>query len=191
VPLTKEAFYAQAWSPDGRQLVGHDGGVWHRIWTWQMNADGSPAEPQPRVILDEPDGKRDLRLSPDGKWVAYESNASGRFEIMVASFPTFSERRQISTGGGGAPAWASDGKELFFVRGDGTLMAADIRLGAKIDSGIPHALMKGIAIVPNSGGRPFEITRDGTRVVILERSAQGAAQGPQQVVILNWPAALR
>jgi hypothetical protein len=94
-------------------------------------------ETRPRIILDTPYRKPWFRFSPDGHWVAYASDETLRFEISVASFPSFAEKRQVSSNGGVFPAWRKDGKEVFFQSPDGTLMSAEIKTGSESKPAFP------------------------------------------------------
>jgi Tol biopolymer transport system component len=83
---------------------------------------------------------RNGQFSPDGKWVAYASNESGKWEIYVTSFPEPRGKWQVSIGGGEQPRWRSDGKELFYLSSDNRMMAAPVTTGTNFDSGTPVAL---------------------------------------------------
>src|SRR5439155_24635664 len=74
-------------------------------------------------------------VSPDGRWIAYGSVESGRWEIYVATFPGFSQQRQVSNTGGGQPLWRKDARELFYLSLDGKLVALDIKAGSTIETG--------------------------------------------------------
>ena len=90
------------------------------------------------------------QFSPDGRWVAYASNESGRYEVLVRRFAeprdgglsTDPETVAVSTNGGTAPRWRADGKELYFIAPDGTVMATDVLGGAQLSVGIPRALFR-------------------------------------------------
>src|SRR5207247_1060925 len=97
--------------------------------------------PVARTNFDEREGQ----FSPDGKWVAYESNESGRFEIYVQPFPGPGGKFQVSTNGGAQPRWRLDGKELFYIGLDAALIAAPIRLDSihqTAEVGAPSALFR-------------------------------------------------
>jgi len=82
----------------------------------------------------------DARLSPDGRWIAYVSEESGRAEIFIQSFPPAGGKWQISNGGGIEPTWSRDGKELYFLNGT-KLVAVDVKLtGSSVEAGIPKDL---------------------------------------------------
>ena len=79
-------------------------------------------------------------ISPDGRWLAYSANPTGRFEVYVAPFPTMRSTRLVSTGGGSEPRWAHSGRELFY-KGGGKLMAVDVLPGVAFTLGTPHPLV--------------------------------------------------
>ena len=86
--------------------------------------------------IDEP------RLSPDGNWIAYDSNESGRWGTYIAAFPKFTQQRQVSSAGGGEALGRKDGKELFYLSLDGKIMALDVKAGSTIETGVPHMLLQ-------------------------------------------------
>jgi len=87
---------------------------------------------------------RNGQFSPDGKWVAYASNETGKWEIYVTSFPDARGKWQVSTGGGGEqPRWRGDGKELVYLSSDGKVMAAPVTAGANFDAGTPGRAFPG------------------------------------------------
>jgi hypothetical protein len=114
------------WSSDGRFLLFRsvDPATGHDLWALALEGDKEPF-PVVRTSFVEPYGQ----FSPDGKWVAYQSNESGRAEVYVQSFPDPGAKVQISTNGGAQMRWRRDGKELFYIGLDGRLMAAPIRQG--------------------------------------------------------------
>jgi hypothetical protein len=108
--------------------------------------------------------------------VAYASDDTGRFEIYVQSFPTPSEKFQVSSGGGDFPVWSRDGKELFFVSADSKMMAAEVKTaGKRFQAGVPKVLfatrLAELSDVHN--GIPYDISRDGRFVVVTPQWTQG------------------
>ena len=108
------------------------------------------------------------QFSPDGRWVAYVSNESGRSEVLVRRFAAPSDGRTsepetviVSSAGGTAPRWRADGKELYFISADGTVMVADVNAGARISVGVPRALFQ----IPRSHG-DWAVVSDGSRFLI-------------------------
>lgn len=85
---------------------------------------------------------RNGQFSPDGKWLAYASNETGKWEIYVTSFPTPHGKWQVSVGGGEQPRWRGDGRELFYLSTDSRVMAVPVTTGANFDSGRPVALFR-------------------------------------------------
>jgi len=133
---------------------------------------------------------RNGQFSPDGKWVAYASNESGKWEIYVTSFPYAHGRWQISSGGGEQPRWRGDGKELFFLSSDFKLMATPVTTGTNFDAGAPAALFQTAPRQPVLVYDLFvyDVSRDGQRFLINIPVRQPDTQ--PMSVILNWPAKL-
>jgi eukaryotic-like serine/threonine-protein kinase len=133
---------------------------------------------------------RNGQFSPDGKWVAYASNETGKWEIYVTSFPESRGKWQVSTGGGEQPRWRGDGKELFYLSSDGKMMAASVTLGAAFDARRPMALFQTTPRLPNSILDLFvyDVSRDGQRFLINTQVKQ--ADSAPMSVVLNWPAKL-
>jgi len=129
------------------------------------------------------------RFSPDGKWLAYVSEESGRQEIYVAAFPGPGGRWQISTEGGRAPRWRRDGKELFYVSLERKMMAVEIKPGPSFEAGHPTALFDTPHRVAARLGVPaYDVSADGQRFLIV--TAAGETAAPPLTLVVNWPAAL-
>jgi len=182
-PLGPAPLYADDWSPDGQFVFCRDvnGDQWSLV-----RADGS------QKVERVGKGTRGMyvRFAPDGRSVAYVSSASGRGEIVVASFPSFAEKRQVSLDGGVHPTWRKDGKELLFEAPDGTVMSVEIRsAGARIDAEIPKPLfVMQHRHTANSGSFKYWPTSDGQRFLVIEREETSTAQ---TLVVLNWAAGLK
>ncbi len=134
---------------------------------------------------------RNGQFSPDGKWVAYASNETGKWEIYVTSFPDARGKWQVSTGGGEQPHWRGDGKELFYISSDGKMMAAPVTTGVNFDAGPPVVLFQATPRQPVSTNDQFvyDVRRDGQRFLILTQLKQ--AESEPMSIILNWPAKLK
>jgi hypothetical protein len=132
--------------------------------------------------------ERDGQFSPDGKWIAYQSNESGRMEILAQRFPGPGGKLQISTNGGAQARWRPDGKELFYIALDGRLMAVPIRFtdsGQSVEAGAPVALFAthvGGAIQGASTPN-YLVSPDGLR--FLMNTIVEEVPSPI-TVILNW-----
>jgi eukaryotic-like serine/threonine-protein kinase len=134
---------------------------------------------------------RNGQFSPDGKWVAYNSNETGKWEIYVTSFPEPHGKWQISTTGGEQPRWRGDGRELFYLSSDGRMMGVPVSTGASFSSGAPVALFQANPAVPVSYLNIFgyAVTRDGQRFLI------NTVMKPEEripiSVVLNWDVGMK
>ena len=169
------------WSPDGRYLTERRV-VPDQIWIQPLFGE---RKPYPFATSGSDHGSR---FSPDGKWIAYGSTESKRREIYVRSFPEGSDKIQVSTQGGERPAWSRDGKQLYFIALDGTLMAAPVLTGTKLEIGEPKELFSTGPPGPFSFNNGFDVTKDG-RFLIPVRPEQGGNTAMN--VVLNWTRALK
>ncbi len=176
------------WSRDGRYILFIYIGTTTAEDVWALPLDGDRT---PFPLLQTTAIETNPALSPDGRWLAYESAQSGRPEVIVTPFPSSrrpvdarAPRWQVSTQGGGRPHWSEDGRSLIYVSlDDGSLMRASVRatkLG--FESEAPRVLAQ-IAVMPVARS-PFDVTADG-RVLLLERTVNSAALS----VVTNWRAA--
>ena len=146
-------------SPDGRFLV-FSKRKQLRDELWLVPVDGSAA---PKRITSTP-GESLGQVSPNGKYVAYQSGESGRYEIFVATFPEPSERFQVSQGGGREPRWSKDGKELFFFAPDNRLMVADVRTdAASLEIGAIRPLFQSRQM---GESYRYDVAKDGQRFLV-------------------------
>jgi len=134
-------------------------------------------------VVQTPASETSGALSADGRWLAYSSDTSGRSEIYVQSFPVPGPRIQVSPGGGSHARWRRDGKEIFYVALDGTMMGVPVIGTAPIEFGRPAPLFQffhqGL-----SGAPPYDVTADGQRFIV---SAVVRRTDPSIEVLLNWP----
>ncbi len=174
---------AESWSRDGNTLLYVTLGEERTIWTLDMSGRGRPERLMAgRFIVDEP------QVSPDGRWLAYISTESGRFEVYVEPFKRRGERVRVSTDGGGQPRWRSDGSELFYLSLDGDVMAVGVRespTGPQI--GAPAMLLPPgnlRAIMQGADYDDYAVASDGQRFVM--KVAAGQSQ-PQRIhVVTDW-----
>jgi eukaryotic-like serine/threonine-protein kinase len=170
--------FPRSWSPDGRLLLFQRGTSADSNDLWVAAADGSDAHP----YVATPANEGLAQFAPDGRWVAYQSNESGRSEIFVQAFPGPGGKWQISSGGGTAMRWRRDGRELFYRNGD-ALMAVPVTTGSSFSAGTPQMLFRG----PYE--TLFDVSLDGERFLMI-KSAPDA--NPSQLnVVLNWDQELR
>jgi len=128
------------------------------------------------------------QFSPDGKWIAYTSDESRKYEVYVQSFPPSGFKRQVSAKGGDWARWRKDGGEMFYMAPDKTLMSVPIRtVSGSLEFGDPTALFKIPVIFSVSGDRaPFsyDVAPDGGRFLAMAPS--DAHEAPDLTVIVNW-----
>ena len=127
-------------------------------------------------------------MSPDGQWLAYESNESGdQVEIYVRSFPSVSGRREkVSVNGGRYPRWGPPGSnELYYIDRSGAMMAASIELSPTLELGNVTKLFQTLPPPASVGGRPYDVSDIDGRFIMPTRVAQ-AGQGTDISVLLNW-----
>jgi eukaryotic-like serine/threonine-protein kinase len=169
------------WSADGRFLAYN---FENDIWVMPLTGERKPFRYfQSRAGEDEP------QFSPDARWMAYTSTESGTSEIHVRPFPGPGERMRFSVRGGHQPRWRSDGKELFYLALDGTLMAVDIVAAANdIVASSPRPLFKIEATISNAVD-PYAVAPDGQRFLVANYP-KGTLGQPIKV-ILNWTALLK
>jgi Tol biopolymer transport system component len=170
-------------SADGRYLI-YEGEIFDGSDVWVAELTGKrTVHPYVQTPSTEVQGV----LSPDDRWLAYTSNASGRFEIYVQSFPEPGAPIQVSANGGGDARWGRDGKELFYLTPESTLMAVPIRSQQPIEFGSPKALFQ--VFTPQIGTPaqlpPYDVAPDGQRFIV---SAVVRRNDPSVHVLLNWPA---
>ena len=145
---------------------------------------------KPETLLQTEYSKDEPRVSPDEGWVAYNTNESGRWEVYVASFPAFTERRQVSNNGGVQGYWRRDGKELFYLGLDGAMMSVAVKpgpSGSSLETSIPQTLFQ-TRIRVSATADQFAVKGDGQRFLLLESTENEAKP---LTVILNWQALLR
>ena len=126
-------------------------------------------------------------FSPDGRWIAYESDESGRPEVYVQTFPLTNQKVRISTSGGTDPEWSKTGAELFYLASNRDLIAVPYRVsGAAFQPGVATALFP---IAGNVTRRAYAAASDGRRFLVAKMSGENAAE--PVTVLLNWQAALK
>jgi hypothetical protein len=175
------------WSCDGRFIIYRQSGGRTKSDVWVLPVRGSEAGTPFPVVQTEANETAGA-LSPDGRWLAYASDASGRYEIYVQGFPEGGGKRQVSTGGGNHPRWRRDGLELFYYAGDGKLMATSVRSGESFDVGAAVSLFEFHAGTTEEY-LPYAVTADGQRFLI--NAVVGMEPNAPLTVWVNWPAGLK
>jgi Tol biopolymer transport system component len=164
-------WYVDDWTADGKFLIcrGEDETA---VFAVPVSGPGAAV----RLVADRID---QTHVSVDGRWVAFNSEESGRWEVYVASFPGFAGKRQVSVGGGVQPIWRRDGRELFYMALDGHIMSAPIRTIPRLETDTPGALFM-TNLVPTPGWSQYSVTPDGQRFLVMEPSRQFFT------VLQNW-----
>jgi len=151
------------------------------IWALPLLSDRRPFP-----VIQSPSDDNHGAFAPDGKWIAYSSNESGQDEVYVQPFPPTGGTFQVSRRGGTKPAWRGDGREIFFLSPDGTMMAAAVDTANGVSAGIPASLFASGALLTTSR-RQYAVTKDGRQFLI-----NVALQPPAELTItVNWQQALR
>src|SRR5262249_49778174 len=148
---------------DGRYIIYTQFDQKGDVWALPMGGSG---EAKPFPVVHTEAREQEGTLSPDGRWLAYTSDVSGRKEVYVQSFPGGGGKRQVSTGGGFSPHGRRDGRELFYYAGDGKLMAAPVRSGEGLGIDAPFLLFEFRAATLENKDAPYAVTADGQRFLI-------------------------
>jgi len=171
-----------SFAPDGRNLVITEGGNIHLV-----PMDGNrQATPLVQTPFNEGLGE----ISADGRWLAYQSDESGQYQIYVRPFPDVNSGRwQVSPGGGTKPVWARSGRELFYLDANGALTAVSIQTTPTLSAGNPTKLFD--TRYPSAfNARSYDVSPDGQRFLMIKDT-----QAPEQatnsapasiIVVLNW-----
>ncbi len=185
-PLLESGEYKEpsSWSADGKFILFTSSGPKTRqdIWVLPLGGDRKPF-----VFLQTEYAESEAVFSPDGRWVAYRSNESGRDEIYVKPFPGPAGRWQVSVGGGTRPKWRRDEKEIFYLTDDDKIMSAEIRVkGAALEVGAVKALFQAR---PQRPGWLYDATGDGQRFLVNTTAVEQSAS--PVTLVVNWTAGLK
>jgi Tol biopolymer transport system component len=184
--LTKLAMAETAipndWTPDGQTLLVNSNRTGSRgLYLISLTGHGAIAP-----FVDDNANRVHAAVSPDGRWVAYASDANGQSQVFVQSFPDPSRGRwPVSRAGGVYPRWRQDGKELFFAEAGGRIHSVSVTGGNQLQFGQPRLLFeaKTMNIVNGGLGPPYDVSADGQRFLIVEPRAEAAIP---ITVVVNW-----
>jgi eukaryotic-like serine/threonine-protein kinase len=180
-------------SPDGKTaVVGLAGGIDLGL----LRLDGG-TEPTP--LVQDSGSQANADISPDGRWLAYQSNESGQMQVYVRPFPEVNAGRwQITTDGGGRPVWARSGRELFYMvqlpGGEAEIMSVPIDAASMFRYGNPTRLFAGRYGSAGQPGRIFDVWSDGQKFLVIKSAqvvAVREATPPSMIIVLNWFEELR
>jgi Tol biopolymer transport system component/tRNA A-37 threonylcarbamoyl transferase component Bud32 len=174
------------WSPDSRYLIYErfSGPTGSSVWAVPLSGDKKPfAVVQPQS---QQNNIFSSRISPDGRWLAYTSNESGRSEIYVSPFPGGGGRWQITTNGGDAATWRRDGKELFYWANDQMLTAVEVSpQGSEFQVGAAHPLFR---LSSPALGMAYDVTPDGQRFLVNYLPEDTSTP---LTLVVNWTAEVK
>jgi serine/threonine-protein kinase len=170
--------YPNSWSPDGRLLAYEEKHPTTRFDIWFLSLNGEPRT-QPLLVTEF--NEMGAEFSPDGRWLAYCSDETGRFEVYVRPVSGTGRRVQISTDGGDKPGWSPDGSEIYY-RQEEKMMAVPVQMGEELVAGKPEMLFE-IERDLSFPQRSYGITPDGRFVMIQPLHA---ATSNRIHVVLNW-----
>jgi eukaryotic-like serine/threonine-protein kinase len=177
--------FAMDWSRDGRYVLYEEDsapGNQRSLWILPVASTGASPRPYRRTTFNECMGQ----FSPDTRWVAFQSDESGRYEVYIDTFPEPRGKVRISTGGGVLPEWGANEGELFYVSPDSMLMSVSLKPGVgSLEPSAPQALFP--LPVIDTDVSPYDAARDGQRFLVLV-NPEHAAQ--PLTAIVNWPALL-
>jgi len=186
-----------SWSPDGKLLAFMEVNPITRVDLWVLRTSepsaglgqnpprGSGQVWNAQSFLRTPFDEGAAQFSPDGRWLAYMSDESGRYEIYVQPYPRPGGKWQISTEGGTEPMWNPKGRELFYRSGD-KMMAVDIATQPGFAAGKPRMLFEGRYQLSPVQSADYDVSPDGRRFLMLRPSEQTQAAPTQINVVLNW-----
>jgi len=175
--------YPTDWSLDGRFILYETLARSQRdLWLLPLFGDRKP-----RPLLQSEFNEEQGQLSPDGRWMTYISDETGRWEVYVRSFPGLGDLHQVSTAGGTHPRWRRDGKEIFYLAADRTVMAVGLQ-GANGEPSTPRPLFPvsvGPSVVPINERTLYAVAADGRRFLVAS-PLEGT--GPHAVTVAtSWP----
>jgi hypothetical protein len=181
-----------SWADHGRLLVFHQVSRDTGIDIGVVSIEG---DHQSRLVISGPFDEARPAVSPDGQWIAYESNLSGRWEVYVQPFPALTTRWQVSTDGGESPTWGPEGHELFYRHGKAMMSVAVETSGNSFRYGNSKLLFDGVYAPedPSHMGRSYAVAPDGRRFLMMkEEGGHGHDRGVSQIVVVrNWAEELK
>ena len=184
------------WTRDAKWLVLRMGGTINLVGGRDISLFRPGVDSAPVALLASPQfDESAAAISPDGRWIAYQSNEAGREDVYLRPFPGVDAgKRQVSTGGGTAPLWAPNGRELFYVNASRDMMSVAVGPGPELDVGEPKVLFhlgERLYLTANENYTPFDISPDGQRFIMARQIVDASRPELPVVVAENWFEELR
>jgi Tol biopolymer transport system component len=174
--------WSHDWSSDGRFIVYEEAAQRGNTDLWVLPL---AEDRRPRPFRITPFAETEARFSPDGRWIAYASNETGRREVYVQSFHSETqnngERWRVSTAGGSQPAWSRQGAELFYLTSENRLVSVPVNAGDRFEAGKPQPLFR---IDPSGGGGYYDASSDGQRFLV--NTSVTRAESLPITVVVDW-----
>ena len=178
--------FPTSFSPDGTKLLFWEVGSETQ---WDMGVVGLKDDRKATALVKTSFNELNPEVSPDGRWMAYQSDESGQYEVYVRPFPNVDDGRWlVSSGGGTRPVWARNGRELFYLVEPGRVMTVPIRPGATFTYGNPQMVFDGPYLAPNAA-RTYDVSPDGRRFLMIKdapRQGNDPAPEPKLVIVQHW-----
>src|SRR5262249_13585860 len=195
---SNERFAVQDWSLDGRYIIFTRSKPWasitrvRHLWAFPTFGDRKPF-----ALLQSSFNQVHAQLSPDGRWLAYDTNESGMYQVVVQSFPDSAGGKwQVTAAGGVEPRWGRDGRELYYLALDGKLMAVSAKADHPFEAGQPASLFPTtVTVSPTLGAESddayqYDVTPDGQRFLLLSYRPAGNSAPTAITTVVNWTAGL-
>jgi serine/threonine-protein kinase len=172
--------FPTSWSPDGQSLLYHADNVATGMDLWVLSTSSDHAT---KPLIESPFNELWAQFSRDGRWIAYVSDESGRYEVYVMRYPDLDGKVAVSTDGGSHPQWSRDGRELFYRRGT-ALMVVTVDASRGFRAETPRLLFSDGRYVGAGGDLTFDVAPDDRRFLMIQN--EDAAASRQLHVVRNW-----
>jgi eukaryotic-like serine/threonine-protein kinase len=173
-------------TPDGTRVIFHETSPTTGSDVMQLDLTGNRSV---TPLVQSPSNERNGIVSPDGRWLAYEANDRGLFEIYVRPYPNVNDGYwQVSTGGGERPLWSRNARELFYVSPAGAILGVGVEPGTSwVPTTVSTVVKEGyMTAMPSFLGRQYDISPDGQRFLVLKVTSEPNAPPPQLIVVQHF-----
>ena len=169
--------WPSSWSTDGQHFAFTGGDIDNDVWVVDLDSTRTLHQ-----VTDLSSDQRNPVFSPDGQWLAYQSDESGRFEVVVVPYPELDAKHPISFDGGTEPIWGQNGRQLYYRNGR-RMMRVAVRTAPGFAVGAPEELFRGAFEQDLSRDRSYDVTPDGNHFFLLQADPAAA---PELRIVTNW-----